>query len=88
MDNCKSCGMRVQWAKHHRTNSWMIFDLAKAPTEPAELRWVIESGLRPQEVADIPIARQAKVFELGVLDHHATCPKVDVWRRKDRASKS
>lgn len=83
MSYCKSCGKRVQWAKHHRTNSWMIFDVALGRAEENELRWIIDlrkRGFMP----DVSIARQAKVGELGVVDHHATCSKVDDWRPKKR----
>jgi hypothetical protein len=77
---CKSCGHRIQWAQHEKTGSWMIFDTDKQPTGEAELRWIIE----PSAMSGTPTAKRAEVGEVGVLDHHATCEKVDDWRNGKR----
>lgn len=63
----------------------MIFDLDKQPvTAENELRWIIE----PSAMSGTPTARRAEMGEIGVLDHHATCPKADEWRNRSRSSGS
>ena len=81
---CKGCKAKIQWGRHHRTGSWMIFDTAKAVTQEGELRWVLGEHTLLDRELKVPAARQAKVGELGVLDHHATCTDVDEWRNPKR----
>lgn len=88
MNYCKGCKRRIQWARHRRSGTWMIFDTEKKAVQSAnELRWIIEDGNWYEEgsVSSCPIARRAEVGQVGVLDHHATCPKVDEWRNQTRS---
>lgn len=79
MKTCRSCGVEIIFAKHHRSGRTMIFDASPVLGDDGGA-WLLVAG----------VATHVPVEERGELplfrDHHASCTHAKQWKGRNRSN--
>lgn len=77
---CRSCGVPIVWAKHHRTGRPMPLELAPEDAEGG--LWRINGQGRAVHVGQRGAQLGAFGGDVLYISHFATCEDGDSWRTR------
>lgn len=80
-DRCRSCKAPVRWVVGPRGNL-MILDADPSDRGTFRLEDVDVAGERVRRAIFVPRPHRAEHAGALYIDHHATCPDAEHWRRR------